>query len=323
MIANAAKATLLFVPLFLSAALASPTEAAQNMLAAGRADDAISALTQQISSAPQDAEAYNLLCRAYYSFGNWDAGISACEKAVALQGDNSGYHLWLARAYGEKADSSNFLVAAPLAKKVRTEFERAVQLSPDRIDARTDLAEFYLEAPAIVGGGEDKARAQADVLARLAPAKAHWVNGRIAEKQKDPARAESEYRAAIAVTQGDAESWLNLALFFRHVGRLDDMEAAVQHTSLAPLRQPDALVDGADTLIRGGRNFPLAIQLLQRYLDSGGTVEAAPAFRAHYLLGSVFEKQGDKSAAAAHYRAALALAKNYARARAGLERVSK
>ena len=51
--------------------------------------------------------------------------------------------------------------------------------------ARTDLAEFYLEAPGIVGGGQDKARAQADQVAKLNPAKAHWIQGRLAEKNKD------------------------------------------------------------------------------------------------------------------------------------------
>ena len=42
------------------------------------------------------------------------------------------------------------------------------------------------------------------------------------------------------------------------------------------------------------RNTPLAIQLLKRYLASG-PVEEAPAFKAHYLLGMLLERQGDKS----------------------------
>ena len=71
-----------------------------------------------------------------------------------VEPNNGEYHLWLGRTYGEKADASNFLTAAGLAKKVRTEFERAVQLDPGNVMARTDLAEFYLEAPGIVGGGQ-------------------------------------------------------------------------------------------------------------------------------------------------------------------------
>src|SRR5437762_9518476 len=167
---------LVLVSSFGFAAFGFAADAAPALLAAGRVDDAISTLQQEISASPNDAAAYNLLCRAYFSLSQWDRGIAACEKAVSLDSNNSVYHLWLGRIYGEKADSSSFFTAAGLAKKVRNQFEMAVQLSPSSVDARTDLAEFYLEAPGIVGGGQDKARAQAATLARLDPAKAHWVN---------------------------------------------------------------------------------------------------------------------------------------------------
>src|SRR5882762_10699152 len=193
--------------------VAVSSDSPSDLLAAGRVDDAITTLSGKISSAPDDAASYNLLCRAYFALSNWDRAASACEKAVSLAPNNGEYHLWLGRTYGEKADASNFFTAAGLAKKVRTEFERSVALDPNNAAARTDLAEFYLEAPGIVGGGQDKARAQVDTLAKLNPAKAHWVNGRIAEKNKDTPRAEREYRAAIAESQAAARAWLNLALF--------------------------------------------------------------------------------------------------------------
>ncbi len=308
---------LIFLP-----ALALAADGAGGLLAAGRVDDAISSLQQRISSAPNDADSYNLLCRAYFALGNWDPGVSACEKAVELAPNKSEYHLWLGRIYGEKADASNFFTAAGLAKKVRTEFETAVKLSPNDVGARTDLAEFYLEAPGIVGGGRDKAEAQAQTLATLEPAKAHWVIARIAEKKKDMAAAEREYRAAIEASHGSAEAWLDLGLFFRHADRLDEMEDAIKHASSAPMKQPVVLVDSAETLIRSARNYPLAAQLLQRYLDSS-TVEEAPVFKAHYLLGNALERQGNKPGAAKEYRTALSLARNFSLARDALNRVGQ
>ena len=56
-------------------------------------------------------ESYNLLCRSYFVLGNWDRAISACEKAVGLDAGNSRDHLWLGRAYGEKAADANFFTA--------------------------------------------------------------------------------------------------------------------------------------------------------------------------------------------------------------------
>jgi tetratricopeptide (TPR) repeat protein len=313
----------IFLISVLLSSLSLAADSAPALLAAGRVDDAIRSLQQEINASPNDAATYNLLCRAYFSLGQWDRGIAACEKAVELAPGNSTYHLWLGRIYGEKADSSSFFTAAGLAKKVRNQFEQAVQLSPSSVDARTDLAEFYLEAPGIVGGGQDKARAQAATLARLDPAQAHWVNARIAEKKKDFAVAEREYRSAIDVSHGDASAWLNLALFNKHIGRLDQMEDAINHAASAQVNHPVVLVDAAETLIRTGRNFPVAIQLLRRYLSSSSTVEEAPAFKAHYLLGTALEKQGDRQAAAQEYRTALSMAKGFSRAQEALDRVSR
>ncbi|MGA8868561.1 MAG: tetratricopeptide repeat protein [Candidatus Sulfotelmatobacter sp.] len=307
---------------FVSLAPGAAAEAPQDLLAAGRVDQAILSLEQQIQGSP-NAEAYNLLCRSYFTLDEWDRGIAACEKAVLLAPENGRYHLWLGRIYGEKADRANFLSAAGMARKVRTEFERAVELNPDSWEARTDLAEFYLEAPGIVGGGKDKARAQAELIAPENPAMAHWVQGRIAEKNKDADAAEQQYRAAIAASRGGARAWLNLALFYRHTGRFDQMEQALRTLETAPLDHPEALMDGASILLRTGRDYPLAARLLQRYMNFSPTVEEAPLFKAHYLLGELLEKQGQRQAAAAEYRASLALASGFGRAQEGLRRVER
>jgi tetratricopeptide (TPR) repeat protein len=317
-----ARRTLLVIPVTLAAFLAAADDSAPSLLAQGRVDDAINILRGQISLSPNDPEAHNLLCRAYFSLGDWDRGISNCEKAVTLEPNNSRYHLWLGRVYGEKADKANFITASGLAKKVHIEFETAVQLNPSNIDARTDLAEFYIEAPGIVGGGRDKAEAQAQSLSTLDPGKAHWVNARIAEKRKDAATAEKEYRAAIESSHGSASTWLHLAQFYKHAGRMDEMDDALLHLASAPLDQPDALVDAAHLLLDTNRNLPEADQLLRRYV-SASMVEQAPAFKAHYLLGTVLEKQGDKQAAAREYRAALTLAKSFSAAQEALDRVNR
>ncbi|MGB0014712.1 MAG: tetratricopeptide repeat protein [Candidatus Sulfotelmatobacter sp.] len=301
--------------------LPAAADTPQDLLAGGRVDQAMQILEQHIQSGPT-AEAYNLLCRADFELDDWDAGIPACEKAVSLAPDNGLYHLWLGRIYGEKADRSGFLKAAGLAKKVRSEFERAVEFEPSNWEARTDLAEFYLEAPGIVGGGEDKARAQADLLASMNPAMADWVRARIAQKKKDNTVAEKEYRAAIDASQGGARAWVNLAGFYRHIGRLEEMERALRTMESRPLDWPAALMDGASLLLRTGRDYPLAIRLVGHYLASG-PVEEWPAFKAHFLLGELLEKQGERDAAAVQYRAALAMAHTFAPAQEGLQRVAR
>jgi Tfp pilus assembly protein PilF len=308
--------------LLLATLSASAADSATEKLAAGRIDEAIKELNGRLSSAPADAESSNLLCRAYFALEQWDRAESSCKKAIALDPKNGRYHLWLAHVYGEKADRVGFLSAASLAGKTRDEFQRAVELDPSNTDARVDLAEFYLEAPGIVGGGQDKARAQAKLIGATDPTREHWVYARIAEKNHDTATAEREYRRMIEASHGDSEAWLNLAFFFRNQKRYDDMEQALIKTSQAPMSKPDVMMDIARTLYRTGRNFALAIKVLERYLASG-PVEQAPAFKAHYLLGMLLEKQGDKVGAAQEYRTSLSLAPQYGLAQQALNRVAR
>lgn len=312
----------LLVLLTLIAALtASAADSAQDMLAAGRVDEVIAELNGHLASAPADAESSNLLCRAYYELEDWERAESSCKKAASLDPDNSRFHLWLGRVYGEKADRANPLAAVGLAEKARGEFEHAVQLNPNDVDARLDLAEFYVLAPRILGGGEHKAREQARSIATVNPGREHWIYARIAEQKKDAATAEREYRQYIDLSKGAAEAWLHLAFFLFHQLRIDEMEQAVVKLSQAPIAKPDTLVEASEILYRTSRGYPFATELLRRYL-AAGPVEAAPAFKAHYRLGLLLEKQGDKAGAAQEYRASLSLARNFAIAQQALNRVA-
>ena len=314
---------LVAVALLASRPSAVADERVPALLATGHVDEAISILDRQLKQSPDDALAHNLLCRAYFSLGEWDRGISNCEKAVQLSPDNSQFHLWLGRIYGEKADRASFLSAAGLAKRVAREFEAAVQLNPKSVDARSDLAEFYLEAPGIVGGGRDKAEQQAVSLEELDPAWADWVKARVAEKHKDYPVAEKQYKAAIEVSNGRASAWLNLGLFYRHRQQWDDMEHTLMRVRTAHLDRPDALVDAAEILIHSQRNLPEAVELLHAYMKSGSEVEQAPEFKVHYLLGTASEKLGDKPGAVSEYQAALDLANNYQPAKEALQRARR
>ena len=312
---------ILFATLFVSLrASPSVAQSTKELLASGHVDEAIQTLQQQISHSAADAESQNLLCRAYYMIEEWDRGIAACEGARDLDPKNGLYELWLGRVYGEKADHAGFLSASGLARKVRTSFERAVALDPNSWQARTDLAEFYVEAPAIMGGGKEKARQEADALMPLNPGRAHWVLGRIAEKKKDMDAAEREYRSAIPASHDGVRARFDLASFLRRSNRLDAMEEVLGQLESAPIDHPESLLDGANMLLKTDRNLPLAVRLVRRYF-AHGPVEEGPAFKGHDLLGQLLEKQGDRRTAAEEYRAALSLFHAYGRAAENLKRV--
>jgi len=293
-----------------------------DLVKAGRADQALHALNLTIANNPNDAKAYNLLSRVYFQLELWDNAVRMAEKAIALQPQNSDYHLWLGRAMGRKAEDSNPFTAFGLARKVKTEFERAVALDADNLPARNDLSEFYLEAPSILGGDKVKAKQLADYVAKRDPAMGSYMYARVAEKRGDTG-AEAEYKKAVAASSAPGHYWIELAHFYRRAGRLGDMETALNQAVAAAKAGDFTEYDAAALLLHTGRNYAGAAQMLRHYVAQEDPAEDGPAFRAHYLLGIVLEKQGKKSEASVEFQAALKMASQYRPAQDALGRVSR
>ena len=305
-----------FFLLVLATTIGAAETAVVDLLSLGRMGEAISVLATR-----DDPESFNLLSRAYYATERWDDAVKWGERAVGLRPNDSNFHLWLARAYGQKAASSNPLAAAGIARKAKNEFERAVQLDPTNVHAHVDLAQYYTEAPAIMGGGLDKARNEAVQVAKYNPAESHLILARIAEKDKKYSEAEDQLRQATKQAKNSADYWLELAAFYRVRGQLNDMQKAVLTAVAQPNIAAEIYYEAGGELCLAGRDFPNAVQYLQQYLASGVLVETAPAFRAHYLLGQIYEKMGQHSAAESEYQASLSLAGGFDRARKALSQL--
>lgn len=300
----------------------SPPVNVEELLKTGHADEALRALETEIQANPNNAAAYNQLSRVYYQLELWDPSLRMAEKSVALEPANSVYHDQLGRAAGRKAEASNPFTAFGLARRVRAEFERAVALDGDNISARSDLAEYYMEAPGFLGGDKRKARQQADAIAPHDPALASYIHARLEEKQ-GTGNAEQQYQKAIADGGDSSRYWIELAYYYRRAARLQDMESAITRSLTAARHDGIPEYDGAFILLRTGRNFPLAEEMLRRYLAASTPSEDGPVFQAHYLLGQLLEKQGDRKNAAEEYRIALGMASQFRPARDALGRVSR
>lgn len=291
------------------------------LLKSGRADAALRQLNEEVRAHPDNAAAYNQLCRVYFQLEMWDSALRMGERSTTLEPRSSLFHQWVGRAAGRKAENSNPFTAFGLARRVKTEFERAVALDGNNLSARADLVEYYLEAPGFLGGDKNKARQQAEAVAPRNPALADYLFARVEEKQGS-GRAEHVYQKAITDGTDSAQYWVELAYFYRRLGRLQDMEAAIHSSLKAPGHDGTPEYDAAFLLLRTGRNFPVAVRMLRDYLDNH-TSEDGPAFRAHYLLGELLDKQGDRDGATQEFRAALALASQFRPARDALARVSR
>jgi len=283
---------------------------ANDALQAGQTDTALALLQSQ----PSSAEVHNLRCRVFFALEQWDEAGSECQQAVNIEEHNSDFHMWLGRALGEKADHAWFGSAFSLAKRARMEFEEAVRLNSQNAAALADLGEFYYEAPAVVGGGAEKADEVAVQLDRVDQERAHELRGRIAESRKDYATAERELKQAIAVSKHPAFRWMTLASFYSRRERWNDMSIALKTGRKAAQSDPPsagALFNGASMLSRFKIDLSSAAQMFRDYLASSSKNEDAPAFVAYTRLALVELSLGDLAAAQRERTAALGLAHNY------------
>ncbi|HEU4636252.1 MAG TPA: tetratricopeptide repeat protein [Edaphobacter sp.] len=294
------------------------TAAADSALKAGRVEEAAAMLKQILKQEPHNAYAHQLLCRVYYAQDKADAAVTECERSVNDDSTRSDSEVWLGRAYGLKASQINMLSAFVVARKVAAAFERAVQLDPTNVQAMSDLGQFYVAAPAIVGGGLDKAEALAPRLTALSPAKGHRLLGQIAQKKGNAAGAEKEFKEAVAAGKASNE-WVDLAQFYQQQGQADKAVAALEASVQANHSRNNSLVDAASILTDLQRRPDLAEKALRDYLASPEKTDDAPAFKVHLQLGDILKKRGDTAGAQREYAAAFQLAPHFAPARKAAE----
>jgi tetratricopeptide (TPR) repeat protein len=297
---------------------AADLSSATHALLEGDNDNAVAQLKQILAatpaSDPSSGQAHLLLCRAYYAQSMASAAASECTAALrTLAGDSSAQD-WAGRAYGMQADGAGPIAGLRLAIKVRNAFAAAVRLNPLNGDAVNDLSEYYIDAPSIVGGGFDKAALLADRSQAQLPQNAHRTRAMAAEKQKDYAAAEREFRDATAVAN-QPNAWADLGAFYSRRTQPDKAVEALRRAILLDREHDATLVDAATTLTEINRKPDLAERALRDYLASHAKSDAAPAFKVHVQLAKLLRDQGNTANAKIELEHSLELAAGYLPAR--------
>ncbi len=232
----------------------------------------------------KDTAALFLIGQNYFMMGDAQHAVEFFLKAADAEPASSVYSHWLGRAYARQAESAGMLDGLSLAPKARKNLERAVQLDPKNLGAMGDLFEYYLEAPAFIGGGLDKAIRIADRIAGQDQAEGHYAQSRIEEKRKDFGRAEDHLRRAMELEPRKVGRIIDLAKFLAKQGRFEESEKTfLAAQKLAP-NAPKLMYARAATYIEAGRNIEIAKGLLEKYLASPLTPEDPPRSDARKML---------------------------------------
>jgi Tfp pilus assembly protein PilF len=242
---------------------------------------------QNTPDASRSSEPHFVTGQCSFMLGDYKKAADEFEKAVNAAPQNSVYWDWLGRAYGKRAETSSFLTAGSYASKAREYFERAVAADPRNLDAVDDLFEYYLEAPGFLGGGTDKAERLAESIRSVDPARYHALRARLAEKKKQPALAEQEWRAAAAAAPNDPSPLINLARFLARQGRYAESDAAFERAAQLAPENAQLKFYRARAYIESNRNAEQARQLLQEYLKASLTPDDPSREDAEKLLQKI------------------------------------
>jgi tetratricopeptide (TPR) repeat protein len=185
-------------------------------------------MNSRLRSSPEDAAALYWLGRAALSQDQFAEAVRLLERSVAADPRQASAHAWLGTALGMSARNAGRMRQLSLARQSRETYERALAIDPRNVYAREGLAQFYSIVPGIAGGSAAKARQQAAELSRVSRLRGHISLGLIAERAKDHAAAEREFRSAVSVAPDSAISHLALGHYYARMKRWGDAYAAYE-----------------------------------------------------------------------------------------------
>jgi tetratricopeptide (TPR) repeat protein len=281
---------------------------AQHDYNAGRYNRAVDALNSAIAKSPDDASLHFLLGQSYYQLGDFPRAMAGFERAVQLSPKDSVYRDWLAKAYGRRAEQSMFLGAMSWARKTHREFEIAVELNPVNFEARRDLIRYEMNAPGVVGGGDEKAMKHIDALEKIDPIQGLLARGEFFATKKRMPEADAVFGKILESNSDRAGVYFEVSDYYREHANAQKLREAVDKAEhIDPEDRRLKFYKGV-LLVMEGKSPSEAEMLLKSYLNTvPENSDLPPHAAALEWLGKLYESLGRFSEAAEQYRLSLSL----------------
>ncbi len=288
----------------------SAVDSARKLFDAGEFKNAEALLHAEISKSPRDAALHYWLAKCAFELYDDDLAVSSAERAVELDPKNAEYHYFLGTTSGYKAEHSNWFSGLSLARKTQHEFLTAVQLNPDHLEAQRDLISFYIAAPGIAGGGDEKAEAQITQLDVLHVVSARLARMELYENRKKWMQADNEAKSVLATRPKLVKTFLEVAEYYQNREDATGIRNALAGVPRDSASDPHVAYYRAVANVIAGENLPDAQKALNAYLGqrpSPHREDHVTLGNAHSWLGRLYDRLGQRNAAISECRAALKL----------------
>lgn len=281
--------------------------AVQQLITDRKYDGARAELQAQLKRAANDDAAMDCMGRLLLEQGQSGEAVDWLEKAVTINGQNAQHHLWLGNALREETQKASMLRQPFMAPRMKAEYEQAVALDPNLVDAHHWLVMFLANAPSAMGGSMAKAREHAAAILKLDPMRGHVDYATIAEQEKDYAGAEKELLAAIAAMPDNATPYEATGSFYRRRQRWADAIAIYEKLLKAKPDAMNAHLSLGRVYINNLKEYERGEKEVRLWLaNQPKDASTTNISNAHYSLGVVHQQSGRRDQARAEYQAALA-----------------
>jgi tetratricopeptide (TPR) repeat protein len=261
--------------------------------------------------------------RAAMQARRFDDAAASFERAIEMNPTKSEYHLWLGHAYTRQLASANFIRKGIIGRRIGPQYDKAVELDSTSIPAAEARVDFYLEAPGMVGGGVDKARAEAARLTKINAYYGGFAGAKIHEKAKAWDQADTEYRNLIRAFPDSARPVIMLATLLQNQERFAEAFEVIDARLARFPNDTVVIYQLGRAAALSGKELTRGEAALRKFLTLLGVSDPASRANAHYRLGMIREKQGDIVTARTQYDSAIALNPRYEEAISARKRLGK
>lgn len=283
-----------------------------------RAPAAIAAL---LKAEPDNVEARVLAIRQLMRERKYEAAVDSAEDLVDAADGSALAHLWLGNAYGQRIGQVGLFHKMMLAGKLRSQFEKALQLDPDLLEARSNLVGFHIQAPAAVGGSIDKAKEQVAEIAKRDPARGHYVQAQVLAAEKKLDDAFNAYEAAYKLRPDVADYRMAVGIAYQQAERWEQAFEVFERWTTEDASAAGAWYQLGRTSALSGQKPDQGVAALRRYLQFPADGTLPEAKHAWYRMGQVLVSAGRKAEARQAFQASLKLDPDLADAKAALTRL--
>lgn len=266
---------------------ASPLQEARDLYAERRYAEAEQAFATLENQYPNSPEVLLYAGKLAVKRREWVAAIDFLERARQLKPADAEISFELGTTAGLYAGSlGKSLSALAQARRASKAMLRAIELAPDNLAYRQALIEFSLNAPALAGGGHQRAHEQADAIAQIDPAQGAFAHAGIH-------RAAGDHTAAMLA--------------------LDDLIAVAPDNYFALFRFGRCAAESGERLGEG-------LARLEKCLDQPAPERAASHAEVWWNIATIQKHLNDRDAALNALEQAVALAPQHQQIAADLAR---